>query len=374
MKKGKKALIGIGAVIISAAIGFGVYAAIVRHQSKKYNLTSVRDDEPSMQVLDNPYVGPVTESEGEFDVQLSEVKMHYEVWGEAGKPLILVHGNGGNLNSLREAAQHLANHYTVYVIESRCHGQSSDPGEISYDLMAKDIKEFCDALKLEKPYLAGHSDGGINAIAVAYTYPDLLGGFVSFGANSNPDTFKPYFPLGVRLNDIGKNDKLNKMMLTEPDFTAEKLSKITCPAYIVAGEYDIMWLSDTVFLHENIKDSRICIAKGENHSSYVSQNGMKAYNIIHSFIQGVENRGRPTGAIPTVTGKITEITDSHIVIESIIMAGYPENTLCQVSISEETGVDINALSIGKEVVIRYDGEIAESYPLQIRNASKITVK
>ncbi len=365
MKKGKKFLIGIGAVAVAAAVGFGVYAAVVRHQSKDYNLADT---------LEKTSVSPVLESEGEFDVQLSEVKMHYEVWGKEGKPLILVHGNGGSLKSLREAAQYLANHYTVYVIESRCHGQSSDPGVISYDLMAKDIKEFCDALKLEKPYLAGHSDGGINAITVAYTYPDLLGGFVSFGANSNPDTFKPYFPLGVKILDVFEKDKLNKLMLTEPDFTAEKLSKITCPAYIVAGEFDIMWLSDTVFLHENIKDSQIRIAKGENHSSYVSQNGMKAYNLIHQFIVGIENKGRPTGATPTVTGRITEITDSHIVIESIIMAGYPENTLCQVSISDETEVDFRSLKIGKEVVIQYDGEIAETYPLQIKKVSKITVK
>jgi hypothetical protein len=85
---------------------------------------------------------PVTEIFEEGDVQLSEVKMHFTVYGEDGYPLILVHGNGGSQDSLREAAQYLANDYKVYLIESRCHGQSTDPGEISYDLMAKDIKEF----------------------------------------------------------------------------------------------------------------------------------------------------------------------------------------------------------------------------------------
>ena len=80
-----------------------------------------------------------------------------------------------------------------------------------------------------------------------------------------------------------KPDKLNDMMLTLPDIDAEKLSKITCPAYIVAGEYDIMWLSDTVFIHENIKDSKVAIIKGANHGSYISQDGKQAYVLARDF-------------------------------------------------------------------------------------------
>ena len=37
-------------------------------------------------------------------------------------------------------------------------------------------------------------------------------------------------------------------MLTLPQIGKNELSLITCPAYIVAGEYDIMWLTDTVSL------------------------------------------------------------------------------------------------------------------------------
>ncbi len=276
---GKKfVLIQLGIITLAVAVGVGASLIFVRNASKQYNLISASEDN---------LPEPVTEPQGEYDVQLSEVKMHYVVYGDKGHPLILVHGNGGSKKSLSEAAQYLANHYTVYVMESRCHGQSSDPSVISYDLMAKDIKEFCEALNLEKPYLAGHSDGGINALTVAYTYPDLLGGFVSFGANTSPETFHYYFTLGVRLNDIGKNDKLNKLMLTEPHITAQDLNKITCPAYIVAAEYDIMGMHDNVFIHKEIKNSEFAIIKGENHSSYVSQNGKKAYNLIHDFFKNL---------------------------------------------------------------------------------------
>ena len=276
MKKAKTALKAVGVVALAAAIGFGGFRAYVRVQSKNYNLITL-DTSDLPEKVENPT--------DEADVQLSEVKMHYAVYGEKGHPLILVHGNGGDMNSLKEAAQYLANDYKVYVIESRCHGQSSDPGEISYDLMAKDIKEFCEKMKLEKPYLMGHSDGGINALTVAYTYPDLLGGFISCGANTTPDTFKPFFTIGVTLFDIVKPSKLNDMMLTLPQMNEKLLSKISCPAYIVAGENDIMWLSDSVFIHESIKGSEIAIIKGANHSSYISLDGKQAYVLAKEFFQ-----------------------------------------------------------------------------------------
>ena len=279
MKKGKKVLKVISSVALACVVGAGIWQIAVHEQSKKYNMIT----------LDTSNVpSPVENSVKEDDIQLSEVKMHYSVYGESGYPLILVHGNGGSQESLKEAATYLANDYTVYVIESRCHGQSSDPGVISYDLMAKDIKEFIEEMNLEKPFLMGHSDGGINAITVAYTYPDLLGGFISCGANTTPDTFKPYFTIAVKVNDIFRPDKLNDMMLTLPQMNKELLSKITCPAYIVAGEFDIMWLSDSVLIHKSIKGSQIAIIKGGDHSSYISQDGKQAYVLVKEFFSTIE--------------------------------------------------------------------------------------
>lgn len=278
MKKAKKFLTATGCLALSVIIGAGIWQVYVRQSSKEYNLIT----------LEEPDIAPIATPSAEADIELSEITMHYAVYGDEGYPLILVHGNGGNKNSLKEAAEYLANDYKVYVIESRCHGESSDPGVISYDLMAKDIKEFIEAMKLEKPYLMGHSDGGINALTVAYTYPDLLGGFISCGANTTPDTFKPYFPFGVKIMNLAKPDKLNDMMLTLPRINKELLSKITCPAYIVAGEYDIMWLSDSVFIHECIPHSKIAIIKGANHSSYISQNGKQAYTLAKEFLESLK--------------------------------------------------------------------------------------
>ncbi len=280
MKKGKKILIVAGCVVLVTAIGVTGWKIAVRQASKDYNLITL--DTSS---VPSPVEGPLKED----DVQLSEVKMHYAVYGEKGYPLILIHGNGGDKNSLKEAASYLANDYKVYVPESRCHGQSSDPGEISYDLMAKDLKEFCDALGIEKPYIMGHSDGGINALTLAYTYPDLPGAIISCGANSVPETFKPYFTIGVKVMNFFKPDKLNDMMLTLPQMNGELLSKITCPTYIVAGENDIMWLNDTAYIYRCIwPNSEVAVIKGANHSSYISQDGKQAYVLAKEYFDSLK--------------------------------------------------------------------------------------
>ena len=228
---------------------------------------------------------PVTEPRVDAFVQLEDVKMHYQVYGENKPPLILIHGNGGSVKSLREAAQYLANDFTVYLPESRCHGQSSDPGVITYELMAKDFMQFIEAMGLKKPVIMGHSDGAINAIQLAADYPDVPGAIIACGANSNPDTFKPYFPFGVWVKNIFEKDKLNDLMLTLPDFTEEYLAQITCPTYVVSGQYDIMWLTDTVYLHEAIKGSDMAVIRRAGHSSYMSQDGKWAYVLATDWLK-----------------------------------------------------------------------------------------
>ncbi len=272
-KGGRIAVITVGCIVLAAAAGFGAYRLGTRIESKKYNLIT----------LDTSVLSSAQKPVSDSTVQLENVNMHYVVYGDGEQPLILIHGNGGSAKSLAEAASYLANDYTVYVIESRCHGQSSDPGTINYDLMADDVAQFIGALNLERPYIMGHSDGGIVALTLAYRYPDMPGAIISCGANTEPSKMKPYFTIGVRINNIFHPNKLNDMMLEQPHITEEQLGRIKVPAYIVAGEHDIMWLSDTVFIHNSIEGSSIAIIKGAGHSTYMSHDGKQAYVLAKGF-------------------------------------------------------------------------------------------
>ena len=87
------------------------------------------------------------------------------------------------------------------------------------------------------------------------------------------------------VKNIFEKDKLNDLMLTLPDFTAEYLAQITCPTYVVSGQYDIMWLTDTVYLHEAIKGSDMAVIRRADHSSYMSQDGKWAYVLATDWLK-----------------------------------------------------------------------------------------
>jgi len=280
-KKRRGALLAVSCVVLAGAAAAGGCLVYDRVQTSKYGLTTLTADGADIPA-------PVSEI-SDMEVQLSEVRMHYAVYGSEGRqPLILIHGNGSNHKRLEGAARLLANDYTVYSIDSRCHGQSSDPGEITYRLMAQDTAEFIEKLGLEKPYIMGHSDGAIVALTLAYEYPELPGAVIACGANTRASTMKPYFLIGVAADNIRKHDKLNDLMLTLPDMTEDELKSITCPTDIVIAENDIMYLSDAVYMHRTIPGSQLQIIKGANHSSYMSINGKQAYILASEYLKGLE--------------------------------------------------------------------------------------
>ena len=99
-------------------------------------------------------------------ILVNNVNLYYEEYGN-GKPLILLHGNQESRDIFDKLIDKLKDNYKVYAIDSRCHGKSEDPVDISYDLMCDDIIDFIKKLHIDKPILYGFSDGGIIGLLVA---------------------------------------------------------------------------------------------------------------------------------------------------------------------------------------------------------------
>lgn len=280
MKKSKKAALCTVCVFLAAGCALGAYLAAVRSSSE--------DNLKELDVKGVP--APVKCADFEADIELSSIKMHYAVYGEGEgkKPLVLIHGNGCSHKTIESAALYLANDFTVYSIDSRCHGESTVTEELSYEIMAEDTKEFIDATNLKKPYIVGHSDGGITALILSSKYPESVGAVVSCGANSSPDGLKSYFIEKVKLSNLTNPSVLNDIILTQPDLNRSLLSKIECPVYIVAGEHDLVKLSDTNYLHKSIKNSKEAIIKNADHSSYILSDGKKAYRLVKDFLEEIK--------------------------------------------------------------------------------------
>lgn len=76
---------------------------------------------------------------------------------------------------------------------------------------------------------------------------------------------------------------------------------------------------------------------------------------------------------PSLVGIVEEVYDNSIIIY-IENDGYPNGANCEVSLDVENTDSFTDVSVGDEVVVYYDGEIAESDPLQINTVYAITLR
>lgn len=217
-----------------------------------------------------------------MEVQTDTIRIHYEKRG-SGRPLIMLHGNGESGKIFNAAAKRLASQYTVFLPDSRDHGQSEQTGQISYPLMAEDLYDFIQKLNIQKPILYGFSDGGIIALLFAVQHPDIPAALIVSGANTTPAGLKPIVRLGMQFNYLITKSKKTKMMLREPNITKEMLQSITVPTLVTCGGQDMIKECDSRFIAENIPHAALQILRGENHGSYIV-NSTKIAEIIQHYI------------------------------------------------------------------------------------------
>lgn len=100
--------------------------------------------------------------------------LHSNIIGN-GKPFIILHGflgMGDNWKSL--AKQFSESHFEVHLIDQRNHGRSFHSEVFDYEIMAEDLKQYCDAKNLKDIIVLGHSMGGKTAMLFATKYPELV--------------------------------------------------------------------------------------------------------------------------------------------------------------------------------------------------------
>lgn len=96
---------------------------------------------------------------------------------EAGKgtPLIILHGLFGSSDNWYSLSKIFAEHFRVFTIDQRNHGQSPHSDDHTYKLLTEDLEEFVKEHQLGKPIILGHSMGGKTAMNFAIKDPALTG-------------------------------------------------------------------------------------------------------------------------------------------------------------------------------------------------------
>jgi pimeloyl-ACP methyl ester carboxylesterase len=211
------------------------------------------------------------------------IKMYCEVYGK-GRPLLMIHGNGGNIANFEKNIPYFSEKYMVIVPDSRSQGKSIDERDsLSFEMMADDFDALLDAMHIRSTYVIGWSDGGINALLLAMRHPDKVIKLASTGANLWPDStaINPFdwkyeqkeyknTKHNWMITVKEKNDR--KMFLLDwfqPHVPLLALRKVKCPSLIISGDHDVIVLQHTVAIYQNIPHAYLWILPNSPHSTLI---------------------------------------------------------------------------------------------------------
>lgn len=100
--------------------------------------------------------------------------LHSNIIGE-GKPFVILHGFLGMSDNWKTLGRHFTElGFQVHLVDQRNHGRSFHDTVFNYEVLAEDLKTYCNAHGLEDIVLLGHSMGGKTAMLFATEYPDLV--------------------------------------------------------------------------------------------------------------------------------------------------------------------------------------------------------
>ena len=237
----------------------------------------------------------------------------------SGPPLVLLHGAfiSTGLAWAGSPAAHvdhlpvLADHFRVIAPDTRGSGASVHPGgPITFDVLANDVIALIDALDLERPVIAGFSEGGATATLAALSKPERFRALINhagydyfypnpaeiaafrtyYGGSADataPDPAildKIYAPgadvadhmLRMRLDFEEAQgtghwrtyiSQLWERTVADFGFDAEDLGRVAIPTLVLAGDRDFFCSAEmSVATHRAIPDSELGLIPGLGHA------------------------------------------------------------------------------------------------------------
>src|SRR5262245_58917519 len=107
---------------------------------------------------------------------IGPLRMYYEVHGDGGRPLVLIHGGGSTIESnWSHVLPQLASHRTVIAVELQAHGRTADVDRPeTFEQDADDVAALVRHLSLASVDILGFSNGGHIAMQIAIRHPTIV--------------------------------------------------------------------------------------------------------------------------------------------------------------------------------------------------------
>lgn len=201
---------------------------------------------------------------------VNDIRMYYEEMGDPAAPaLVLLHGASGAINAPSSGwTNHMpafAERYRAIHLEHRGHGRTNNPAsKIRYEMIVDDVVAFIEQMQIGPAHIAGVSDGGIVALVVGMTRPDVAGALVAVGPNYYNDA---QVVIANEFADLKKMERerpeemavqaarhdrstgpgwwrelfrqLAENLASYPAYTKADLSRIPNPTLLIAGGDDL---------------------------------------------------------------------------------------------------------------------------------------
>ena len=202
------------------------------------------------------------------------ISLAYKKAGE-GKPLILLHGNGGSSADFALQTNYFSGFREVISVDTRGHG-NSPRGDVpmSFPQFAKDILAFLDEQEIEKADIIGFSDGANTAILFAAENPKRVGKLILCGACTSPKAVKRSVQIPIEIGywiasrfknpKARKNAEILGLMVNDFGISEEHLRQIQAETLVLAGTKDMIRESHTKMIAETIPKAKLVFLEGDH--------------------------------------------------------------------------------------------------------------
>ncbi|MGI9100801.1 MAG: alpha/beta fold hydrolase [Terriglobales bacterium] len=130
--------------------------------------------------------------ESDMDLELNGYRLHYEIYGESGEPLLWLHGWSGSGQDWKYIFKDVPGGFRLIGPDMRGNGSSTGfEGMHSFRQSARDMFALLDHLGIERTKAIGLSGGGVALLHMATQQPDRIDAMVVVSA-------PPYFPQQAR--------------------------------------------------------------------------------------------------------------------------------------------------------------------------------
>lgn len=237
-----------------------------------------------------------------------DINIHYKDYGDKSKDaIVFLHGWGQNIQMMEPIANPLEKSHRLVIVDLPGFGESDEPKSVwTLDQFVEMLRALLKSLKIDNPYLVGHSFGGKISILYASKYDVKRLVLLSS-------------PYKVKIQKVSTKVKILKALKKVPGLGAlaevakkhmgstdyrnasprmrdilvkhvntdltEDVKKISAPTFIIWGDNDTaVDVADAYELEKLLPDAGLVVYEGCTHYAYLER-APQTINILKEFFK-----------------------------------------------------------------------------------------